>query len=98
MSSLAVLDVAGQRRNLPVGVELDAVRRVEIDALDLAPQRLALGEARHDGERVAEDETVRPMLVVLIELSARFRVVEAVEIREEVRRVARLLLRRSGRR
>ncbi len=50
---LTILDVARQRRHLPVGIELDPVGRVEIDALDLAAKPLSLGEARHHGERVA---------------------------------------------
>ena len=34
---LAVLHVALAGRDLPVGAELDAVRRVDVDHLDLAP-------------------------------------------------------------
>ena len=41
---VAVLDVAAGGGPLEVGVELDAVGRVEVDALDLAAQALALGE------------------------------------------------------
>ena len=40
----SVLDVAGARRGLPVRVELDPLRRVDIDHLHLAAQRLSLGE------------------------------------------------------
>ena len=70
---LAVLDVARLRRDLPVRVELDAVGRVEIDALHLAAQALALGEARHHLQAVAQDHAVRPVLVVLVELGALIR-------------------------
>ena len=75
---LAVLDVALARRDLPVAAELDAVRRVDVDHLDLAAQRLALGEARHDVERVAEDHAVRPVGLVLVEVDE-VEFVEAVE-------------------
>jgi hypothetical protein len=34
----------------------------------------ALGEARHDEEAVAEDHAVRPVLIVLVELEACFRI------------------------
>ena len=74
------------RRDLPVGVELDAVGRVEIDALHLAVQALALGEARHHLKAVAQDHAVRPVLVVLVELGALLRR-QAVEVGEQVGRV-----------
>src|SRR5262245_16848008 len=47
MRRVAVLHVAAGRAPLEVGVELDAVRRVEIDALHLPAQTLTLGETRH---------------------------------------------------
>ena len=50
-----VLDVGGLGGGLPVGVELDAVGRIEVDHLHLAAQRLVLGEGGHDLQRVAED-------------------------------------------
>ena len=72
---------------LEIAVEFDAVGRVEVDALHLAAQALALGEARHDLKRVAEDHAVRPVLVVLIELGLGFHVLgHAVEIGEQVGR------------
>ena len=40
---LAVLDVTAGRRPLKVAVEFDAVGRIEVDALNLAAQALALG-------------------------------------------------------
>ena len=45
---LAVLDVAAGGGPLEVTVELDAVGRVDVDALHLATQALALGQAGHD--------------------------------------------------
>src|SRR5688572_29892941 len=56
---LAVLDVSLARGDLPVGSELDAVRRVQVDHLDLAAKPFTLGEAGHDLEAVAEDHSVR---------------------------------------
>ena len=47
---VAVLDVAAGGGPLEVAVELDAVGRVEVDALHLAAQALALGQAGHDLE------------------------------------------------
>ena len=44
MINFAVLDIATRGGPLEVGVELDAVRRVNIDALDLAPEAFALRE------------------------------------------------------
>ena len=65
---LAVLDVALAGRRLPVRSELDAIRRVEVDHLHLAPEALALGQAGHHLERIAEDHAVRPVGLVLVEL------------------------------
>ncbi len=47
---VAVLHVAAGGGPLEVAVELDAVGRVEVDALHLAAQTLALGKAGHDLE------------------------------------------------
>jgi len=62
-----VFHVAGARRDLPIRVKFDSVGRVEINALHLTAQTLALGKARHHLQAVAEDEAVRPVLIVLIE-------------------------------
>src|SRR5437667_7066004 len=89
---VAVLHVATGRAPLKIRVELDAVRRVDVDALDLAAQALALGQARHHLERVAENHPVRPVLVVLVELRLVHALGNTVEVREEVRNdLARLL-------
>ena len=83
---LAVLHVAAGGGPLEVAVELDAVGRVEVDALHLAAQALALGQAGHDLEGVAEDHAVGPVLVVLVELGLVHAVRDAVEVGEEIGR------------
>ena len=80
---LAVLDVAGTGGDLPVGIELDAIGGVEIDALHLAPQRLPLGQAGHDLQAVAQDHAVLPVLVMGVELGLRL-LVDAVEVGVDV--------------
>ena len=82
---LSIFHVALPRRHLPVRSELDAVRRIEIDRLDLALQPFLLREARHHQQRVAEDHPVRPVLIVVVEihLLVERRIVEAVEIVEQ---------------
>ena len=94
---LPVLHVALARRDLPVRPELDAVRRVEVDHLHLALERLLLGEARHDEQRVAEDHPVRPVLVppVEVHLLVELGIAQPVEVVEE--RELRLLLPRLRR-
>src|SRR4051812_24567612 len=48
VASVAVFDVATGCTPLEIAVELDAVGRVEVNALDLAAQALTLGQAGHD--------------------------------------------------
>jgi hypothetical protein len=81
---LAVLDVAGGGGPLEVGVEFDAVGRVDIDALNLAAQAFPFGQRRHDLEGVAENHAVRPVGVVLIELRFRAFVWQTIEVGEKV--------------
>ena len=50
---LAVFHVAAGGGPLEVGVEPDAVGRIEIDALHLAAQSFALGQRGHDAQAVA---------------------------------------------
>lgn len=69
---------------LEVAVELDAVGRVEVDALHLPAQTLALGEAGHDLEGVAEDHAVAPVLVVGVELGLVRALGNTVEVGEEI--------------
>src|SRR6266542_1714997 len=45
---IAILDVAAGGAPLKVAIELDPVRRIDVDALDLATQTLAFCKARHD--------------------------------------------------
>ena len=60
--------------------------RIEVDALHLAAQPLALGEAGHDLQAVAEDHAVGPVLVVLIEVGLVGVLGDAVEVGEQVER------------
>ena len=69
-------------RHLPVGAEPDAVRRVDVDHLDLAAQVLLLGEAGHHEQRVAEDQPVRPVALVGVEVDELLEL-DAVEVVEE---------------
>ena len=55
-------------RGLEVAVELDAVRRVVIDHLDLPGQPVAVGEGGHDPAGVAADEAVLPVAPVFVPL------------------------------
>ena len=79
---LAVLDVALLRATPASSSRTDPVRRVEIDRLDLALETLLLGEARHHQQRVAEDQAVRPVLLVLVEVDELLEL-DAVEVVEE---------------
>ena len=83
-SALPSCHVATGGGPLEIGVELDAVGRVNVDALDFAAQALALGERGHDLEAVAEDHAVGPVGVVLVELGGAGVFGQAVEIGEEV--------------
>ena len=90
---LAVLHVAAGGGPLEVAVELDAVGRVEVDALHTPAQALALGQAGHDLQRVAEDHAVGPVLVVGVELGLVRALGNAVEVGEEIgREVAVVML------
>ena len=82
---LAVLHVAAGGGPLEVAVELDAVGRVEVDALHAPAQALALGQAGHDLEGVAQDHAVGPVLVVGVELGLVRALGDAVEVVEEVK-------------
>jgi len=63
-----VLHVALANFRLEVAGELDAVGRVDVDYLHFAGEVFALGEARHHLKRIAEDEPVPPVHLVLVEL------------------------------
>jgi hypothetical protein len=86
MWAIPILHVAAGRAPLEARVELDAVGRVDVGALDLAAKPLALGEARHHLERVAQDHPVRPVLVVLVELGLVDALGDAVEVGEQISR------------
>ena len=80
----AVAHVAARRRPLEVRVESDAVGRVDVDALHLAAQALALRQRGHHLQAVAEDHAVRPVGVVLVEVRAVGALRQPVEVGEEV--------------
>ena len=80
----AVFDVAAGGAPLEVGVELDAVRRVDIDALHLPAQPFALGQAGHHLQAVAQDQAVRPVGAVAVEVGGGGVVGDAVEVAEQV--------------
>jgi len=86
----AILHIPARRAPLKIRVELDSIRRVDVDALHLPAQPLALGEAGHHLQGVAEDHPVRPVLIVLVELRLGLGAGEAVEVGEEVEVRARL--------
>ena len=88
---VAVLHVAAGGAPLEIGIELDAVGRIEINALDFAAQAFAFGKRRHDLQAVAKNHAVRPIGVVLVELGGAGVFGQAVEITEKVN------LRRGGR-
>ena len=81
---LAVLDVAAGGGPLEIGIKLDAVRRVEVDALDFAFQAFAFGEGGHDEQAVAENHAIGPVLVVLVKFGFVHAGRDAVEVGEEV--------------
>ena len=83
-SALPILNVAAGGGPLEVGVELDAVGRIDVDALHLAAQPFALRQRRHHPQAVAEDHPVRPVGVVLVELRLGFLARQSVEIRKQV--------------
>jgi hypothetical protein len=65
---LLVLHIPLADQRLEVARELDPVRRIHVDHLDLAREVLAGGQGRHHLQAVAEDEPVRPVDIVLVEL------------------------------
>ncbi len=91
---ISVFYVATGGRPLEVGVELDAVGRVEVDALHLPAQPFALGQRRHHLQAVAQDHAVRPVGVVAVKLGAGVVVRQAVEVGEQIELVVRRLLSR----
>ncbi len=71
MLAVAVLHIAARGGPLEIRVELDAVRRVDVDALHLAAQPFALGETRHHLQRVTQNQAVGPVRLMLIKLGGR---------------------------
>ena len=92
MPGIAILHVPAGGGPLKVAVELDAVGRIDVDTLHFAAQSLALCERSHHLQRVAEDHAVRPVLIVLIELSLVHTGGYAVEVGKQIRLRASLLI------
>ena len=61
-----VLDVAVVLAHLPVAAVLDAVGRVDVDALHLAGHALALQQAGHHQQAVALDQAVLPLVLAVV--------------------------------
>ena len=81
---LAVLHVALAGADLPVGAELDAVGRVDVDRLDLALEAFLLGERVHHQQGVAQNHAVGPLhaVLVLVEFNELLEL-DAVEVGEK---------------
>jgi len=65
---LPVLHVALAHKGLEVGAVLDPIGRVDVDHLHLAAQAFLLQEAVHHEQTVTGDQTVGPVVLVLVEL------------------------------
>jgi hypothetical protein len=91
MSCVAVFNIVTCRAPLKVAVKLDTVWRVDVDALYFAAQTLALGERRHDLQRVTEYHAVGPVLVVLVKVGPIHAFRNAVEVCEQIDLRAELL-------
>src|SRR4051812_18579409 len=88
---VAIPYVTAGRRPLKIGIELDPVWRINVDALYLPPKTFPLGQRRHDLKAISQNHTVGPIRVVLIELGFGFSVGQTVEIRKKVNLGARFL-------
>lgn len=80
---LAVSYITAGGRPLEVGIELDAIGRIDVDALHLAAQPFALRETDHHLQAVAEDHPVRPVHLVLVELGLGVGTWKPVEVGEQ---------------
>ena len=90
---LAVFHVALAGAHLPVGAELDAIGRIEVNGLHLALEAFLLGQRGHHKQRIAQDESVGPVLLVVVKVDLLREVSRAaVEVGEEARLVATGLL------
>jgi len=65
---VVVLHIAFADERLEIRAELHAVGRVDVDHLHLAAEPLVLEQRVHDDERVAEDEPILPLVLVLVRL------------------------------
>src|SRR5581483_6425385 len=74
---LSVNDIAVRCRWLPVRLETDSVRRVDIDHLDFASQSFPLHERRHNLKGIPQYHSVGPVRRVAVEI-------DEVEVRQAV--------------
>lgn len=81
---LAVLHIPAGGGPLKIGVEFDAIGRVKIDALHLAAQTFTFCQGSHDLQAVAQDHTVSPIGVMLVELSSDGLVRQPVEVGKKI--------------
>src|SRR5579872_3718587 len=77
---ISVPDVAAGGGPLKIGIEFDAVRRIEVNALDFAAKTLALGQRCHYLQAIAEDHAIAPVGVVLVELGSGAFAGQSIEI------------------
>ena len=84
VGGVAVPHVAAGGGPLEVGVEADAVGRVDVDALDLSTQSLPLGHGGHHLQAVAQNHPVGPVGVVPVELGFGRLRGQSVEVGEQV--------------
>ena len=81
---VAVLDVAVADADLPVGVVLDAIGRVDVDHLHLALHALPLQQAAHHHQAVALDQAVGPLVGLLVVVGGLVELVDVLVVGEEV--------------
>jgi hypothetical protein len=89
LAYVAVFYVPARRAPLEVAVELYAVRGIDVYALNLATQSLALSQARHHVKAVAQYHPVAPVLVVGVKFGLVGAFGNAVEVAEQLQ-LARL--------
>jgi hypothetical protein len=81
---VAVFDIPAGGGPLEIGIELDAVGWIKINALNLAFKAFPFGEACHNLEAVPQDHAVRPVLIVLVELGFIYPFGDAVEVGKKI--------------
>jgi len=85
MVYLSILNISTSSRPLKIGIELDSIRRVNVNTLHLAAQPLSLGQRGHHLQRIAQNHAVAPVGVVLVELGFGVLTRQPVKIIEQVK-------------